>query len=146
MDFIPTDGATGGVDTNLTGKIANVNKALKNHGFVLLNIKGADESGHDGDFEKKAAFLSRIDQELSNLEIDESKLISITADHTTPVSLREHAGDPVPFLIRGIGVRRDHLHKFDEMTAALGGMNRIRGLDLMPTLIDLIGKGKKFGA
>ncbi len=146
MDFIPTEGATGGVDTNLTGKIENVNKAVKNHSFVLLNIKGADESGHDGDFEKKAAFLGRVDSELSNLEIDESILISITADHTTPVSLREHAGDPVPFLIRGVGVRTDNVHKFDEMTAALGGMNRINGLDIMPTLIDLIGKGKKFGA
>jgi 2,3-bisphosphoglycerate-independent phosphoglycerate mutase len=146
MDFILTDGATGGVDTNLTGKIKNVNRALKDHYFVLLNIKGADESGHDGDFEKKAAFLSRVDKELSNLEIDESILISITADHTTPVSLREHTGDPVPFLIRGKGVRTDHLHKFDEMTAAQGGMNRIRGLDIMPSLVDLIGKGKKFGA
>jgi len=73
-------------------------------------------------------------------------LISVTADHTTPVSLREHTGDPVPLLIRGIGVRIDHLQKFDETAAALGGMNRIRGLDIMPTLIDLIGKGKKFGA
>ena len=146
MDFIPTDGATGGVDTNLTGKIENVNKALKNHGFVLMNIKGADESGHDGDFKKKATFLSRVDRALSNLEIDDSTLISVTADHTTPISLREHAGDPVPLLIRGIGVRTDHQQKFDETTASLGGMNRIRGLDIMPILIDLIGKGKKFGA
>jgi 2,3-bisphosphoglycerate-independent phosphoglycerate mutase len=83
---------------------------------------------------------------MSELAIDESTLVVITADHTTPVSLREHSGDPVPFLIHGKGVRTDEIHVFDECSAALGGMNRIRGVDLMPVLTDLLGKGQKFGA
>ena len=146
MDYVPTVGATGHVDSNIDGKVTNVNNALKTHSFVLLNIKGADEAGHDGDFDAKTQFLARVDTALSRLEIDESTLTVITADHTTAVGVREHSGDPVPFLVHGKGVRADQLNGFDEFFAAQGGMNRIRGIDLLPVLIDLLGKGQKFGA
>ncbi|MGZ8896710.1 MAG: 2,3-bisphosphoglycerate-independent phosphoglycerate mutase [Halobacteriota archaeon] len=146
MRYIPTKGATGHVDSNIDEKVKNVNKALKRHTFVLLNIKGADEAGHDGDFNAKTQFLTRVDEALSNLAIDESTLVIITADHTTPVSLKEHSGDPVPFLIRGKGVRADQTSAFNEYIAARGGMDRIYGHDMMPVLTDLLGKGVKFGA
>jgi 2,3-bisphosphoglycerate-independent phosphoglycerate mutase len=146
MRYIPTKGATGHVDSNIEEKVKNVNKALKKHAFVLLNIKGADEAGHDGDFNVKTQFLTRVDAALSNLAIDESTLVVITADHTTPVCLKEHSGDAVPFLIRGKGVRVDRISAFNENAAASGGMNRICGHDIMPVLTDLLGKGKKFGA
>ncbi|MEI7826897.1 MAG: 2,3-bisphosphoglycerate-independent phosphoglycerate mutase [Euryarchaeota archaeon] len=146
MKYIPTKGATGHVDSNIEGKVKNVNKALKQHEFVLLNIKGADEAGHDGDFNAKTHFLTRVDAALSDLAIDESTLVIITADHTTPVSLKEHSGDPVPFLINGKGVRVDQTNAFNEYIAASGGMNRICGRDMMPVLTDLLGKGTKFGA
>jgi 2,3-bisphosphoglycerate-independent phosphoglycerate mutase len=146
MKYIPTKGATGHVDSNIEGKVKNVNKALQQHEFVLLNIKGADEAGHDGDFNAKTHFLTRVDAALSDLAIDESTLIIITADHTTPVSLKEHSGDPVPFLIRGKGIRTDQTNTFNEYIAAGGGMNRINGCDIMPILTDLLGKGTKFGA
>jgi len=146
MRYIPTKGATGHVDSNIEEKVKNVNKALREHAFVLLNIKGADEAGHDGNFNAKMHFVTRVDAALSNLTIDESTLVVITADHTTPVSLREHSGDPVPFLIRGKGVRTDQTNAFNEYIAAGGGMNRIRGRDMMPVLMDLLGKGTKFGA
>jgi 2,3-bisphosphoglycerate-independent phosphoglycerate mutase len=146
MQYVPTKSATGHTDSNISEKVKNVNKALKKHAFVLLNIKGADETGHDGDFNAKTRFLTGVDVALSDLAIDESTLVVITADHTTPVSLREHSGDPVPFLIHGRGVRTDRTDAFNEFVAATGGINRIRGRDLMPTLLDLLGKGKKFGA
>ncbi|MGB9370871.1 MAG: 2,3-bisphosphoglycerate-independent phosphoglycerate mutase [Halobacteriota archaeon] len=146
MEYVPTAGATGHIDSNIDGKVKNVNRALKTHAFVLLNIKGADEAGHDGDFDAKANFLTRVDAAMSELAIDESTLVVITADHTTPVSLREHSGDPVPFIIHGKGVRTDEINVFDECSAALGGMNRIRGVDLVPVLTDLLGRGQKFGA
>jgi len=146
MKYIPTKGATGHVDSNIDEKVKNVNKALKRHTFVLLNIKGADEAGHDGDFNAKTQFLTRVDAALSNLVIDESTLVIVTADHTTPVSLKEHSGDPVPFLIRGKGVRADQTSAFNEYSAASGGMDRIYGHDMMPVLTDLLGKGVKFGA
>ncbi|MGZ4916947.1 MAG: 2,3-bisphosphoglycerate-independent phosphoglycerate mutase [Halobacteriota archaeon] len=146
MQYIPTHGATGHVNSNIKGKVDNVNKALKNHDFILLNIKGADEAGHDGNFDVKSSFLSHVDHVLSNLDIDDSTIVVITADHSTPVSLKEHSGDPVPFLIWGKGVRTDQINEYNELCAAQGGMHRIRGLDITPVLMDLLGKGKKFGA
>ncbi|MGZ7187420.1 MAG: 2,3-bisphosphoglycerate-independent phosphoglycerate mutase [Halobacteriota archaeon] len=146
MTYIPTQGATGHVDSNIEEKVKNVNTSLKRHAFVLLNIKGADEAGHDGNFNAKTHFLTRVDRALLNLEIDDETVVVITADHTTPTSLKEHTGDPVPFLIRGNGVRVDQTSVFDEYIAATGGMNRICGRDMMPVLIDLLGKGVKFGA
>ncbi|MGZ4863218.1 MAG: 2,3-bisphosphoglycerate-independent phosphoglycerate mutase [Halobacteriota archaeon] len=146
MTYVPTQGATGHVDSNIEEKVKNVNTSLKRHAFVLLNIKGADEAGHDGNFNAKTHFLTRVDRALLNLEIDDETVVVITADHTTPTSLKEHTGDPVPFLIRGNGVRVDQTSVFDEYIAATGGMNRICGRDMMPVLIDLLGKGVKFGA
>ncbi|MDD1721112.1 MAG: 2,3-bisphosphoglycerate-independent phosphoglycerate mutase [Euryarchaeota archaeon] len=146
MQYIPTQGATGHVNSNIEGKVDNVNKALKDHDFILLNIKGADEAGHDGNFDVKSRFLSHVDRVLSKLDIDDSVITVITADHSTPVSLKEHSGDPVPFLIRGKGVRTDQANEYNEFYAAQGGMHRIRGLDMMPVLLDLLGLRKKFGA
>ncbi len=146
MQYIPTQGATGHVNSNIEGKVDNVNKALKDHDFILLNIKGADEAGHDGNFDVKSKFLSHVDNVLSKLAVDDSVLVIVTADHSTPVSLREHSGDPVPFFIHGKGVRTDQVREFNEFYAAQGGMHRIRGLDIMPVLMDLLGLRKKYGA
>jgi len=146
MQYYPTKGATGHVDSNIEGKVDNVNEAMKQHEFVLLNIKGADEAGHDGDFRTKSQFLSRVDSALSKLHVDESLLVTVAADHSTPVSLREHSGDPVPFLMWGKGVRTDDTEVFNEFSAAQGGMHRVRGLDMTPILTDLLGKRKKYGA
>jgi 2,3-bisphosphoglycerate-independent phosphoglycerate mutase len=48
-------------------------------------------------------------------------------------------------MISGGGVRVDGVEKYDEINCARGGLNRLRGMDLMPILMDLLGKGKKFG-
>jgi len=55
-------------------------------------------------------------------------------------------GDPVPVVISGPYVRRDGVAEFGERSCARGGLNRIRGADLMPTLMDLLEKARKFGA
>jgi 2,3-bisphosphoglycerate-independent phosphoglycerate mutase len=72
--------------------------------------------------------------------------LAVTADHTTSSITRNHEGDPVPVAITGPYVRRDDVEKYDEKACAKGGLNRIRGMDLMPILMNLIGKTKKFGA
>ena len=81
-----------------------------------------------------------------NRFIDIADFIVITADHTTPVGIKEHTADPVPVLISGPGVRVDHVQTFGERAAATGGLSRIRGKDLLPIVVDLMGKSKKFGA
>ena len=127
-------------------KLKRAMDALQTHDFVLLNIKGADEAGHDGDFDKKTLFLEDADDAFKPLLTLKDTLIIITADHSTPVPLKDHSADPVPILIHGQGVRVDTLGHYNELVAHKGGLCRIRGMDVMPIALDLINKTKKFGA
>jgi 2,3-bisphosphoglycerate-independent phosphoglycerate mutase len=147
-DVIEVEGATGNKQTNLKGKVDATLKALESHDFVLLHIKATDELGHDGDFEGKKEFIEKIDKHLEPLlSLDFSKVcLVVTADHSTPVMVKDHTGDPVPITIVHEGVRVDDVKEFSELTAYKGGLCRIRGLDLMNIVMDLIDKAKKFGA
>ncbi len=146
LETIHVEGATGSVDTNLEGKVRAVVDALETHGFVLLNIKGADESGHDGKAEQKRDFIERIDGALAPFLDLPGTVIAVCGDHSTPCTVMDHSADPVPVLIRGEGVRPDRVERYDEFRCAEGGLHRIRGRDLFPSLLDLIGKADKYGA
>jgi len=145
MDVREVTGATGGLDTDLDAKRKAVLKELKNHDLVVLHVKGFDEAGHDGDFNGKIKLLERLDKTVGQLK-NRVDLVALVIDHTTPVSAREHAGDPVPVVISGLGVRTDDVQSYDERSAAKGGLGHIRGKDLMPILANLMGKLEKFGA
>ena len=82
---------------------------------------------------------------LGNVDLN-STYMAVTADHTTSSITRNHEGDPVPVAITGPYIRRDDVKEFNEKTCAKGGLNRIRSMDLMPIMMNLIGKTKKFGA
>ncbi|MDY6930836.1 MAG: 2,3-bisphosphoglycerate-independent phosphoglycerate mutase [Halobacteriota archaeon] len=146
MEHVSFDGGTGGVDSDVVGKVRTAIKALEDHDFVLVNIKGADEAGHDGEFEKKRDFLSRIDEAFSEVLDLKDTMVVVTADHSTPVSIKDHTADPVPIMINGDGVRVDNVHAYNEIDAANGGLNRLRGMDIMHILMDLINRAEKFGA
>lgn len=108
-------------------------------------MKGLDEASHDGNARAKIDMIERTDAILNQF-LDAVDFIAITADHTTPVSTKEHAGDPVPVIIYGPGVRTDDVQTYGERSVAKGGLGRIRGKDLMPILTDLMNKSEKFGA
>jgi len=145
MDIHEVTGATGGLDTDLDAKRKAVLKELKNHDLVILHVKGFDEAAHDGDFNGKIKLLERLDKTVGQLK-NRVDLVALVIDHTTPVSAREHAGDSVPVVISGPGVRTDDVQSYDERSAAKGGLGHIRGKDLMPILANLMGKLEKFGA
>ena len=146
LEHVHVDGITGSVDSNIAGKIAAAEQELKTKDFVFVNIKGADESGHDGLAVQKRDFIEKIDAVLEPLLAQKDCIIIICADHSTPCTIKDHSADPVPVIIRGDGVRMDDVVRFDEYSCAKGGLNRIHGCDLMPTALDLINKAHKFGA
>ncbi|NLX50325.1 MAG: 2,3-bisphosphoglycerate-independent phosphoglycerate mutase [Methanospirillum sp.] len=146
LETISVEGATGSLDSNIEGKVRAAGEALADRGFVLLNIKGADESGHDGKPEQKRDFIERIDGALEPLLALDETVIAICGDHSTPCVVKDHSADPVPVLIHGEGVRPDRVESYDEFACAEGGLHRIRGRDLLPILMDLIGKAHKYGA
>ncbi|MCS7125317.1 MAG: 2,3-bisphosphoglycerate-independent phosphoglycerate mutase [Aigarchaeota archaeon] len=146
--LINVPGATGGLDTNLKGKVDYTINALKEYDLVFLHIKATDTVSHDKDPVKKKEVVEWISRELTpliDLVEDRGYYLVLTADHTTPSEVGDHRGDPVPIAIMGPDVRRDSVERFDEISCAKGGLNRIRGIDLMKILMNYLGKVPLFG-
>jgi 2,3-bisphosphoglycerate-independent phosphoglycerate mutase len=149
MKLIDVSGATGTYDTNVLAKAEAAVKALRSYDFVFVHVKTTDVASHDGRVDEKMRMIRKIDQlvEFITRNVDLNKTyIALTADHTTSSRTREHEGDPVPVVIYGPEVRTDDVNEFSEKACAKGGLGRIRGKDLMPILMNLLGRTKKFGA
>jgi len=148
MDVVDVPGATGGLDTDYKAKGDAALRALESYDLVFMNIKASDIAGHDGDFRLKVQVIENIDSMLANMldDMHEDVVVVLTADHSTPVSVRDHSADPVPVAISGGGARIDHVKEFDEMSVASGALGRIRGRDLMPIVMGVADRAKKFGA
>lgn len=147
LEYIPVDGME--IETSGSSAAAKIKKSisvLETHDFVLLNIKGADEAGHDGNFDKKAAFLQDTDKAFADILKLKDTIVIVCVDHSTPVSIKDHSADPVPILMHGPGIRIDEVAYYNELEAYKGGLHRIKGMDVMPIAYDLINKTKKFGA
>jgi len=148
MDVPDIPGATGGLDTDYVAKGEATLRLLESNDFVFVNVKAGDIAGHDGDFRNKVRIVENIDMMLGLIlkDIHEDVVVAVTCDHSTPVSLREHSADPVPLSISGGGARVDGVKEFDEISCASGALGRIRGMDLMPIMLGMADRAKKFGA
>jgi 2,3-bisphosphoglycerate-independent phosphoglycerate mutase len=149
MKLINIEKATGTPQTDFMAKANAAIQALKSNDLVVLHVKATDVASHDGNVKQKIELIEKIDRMLgyimNNIDLD-STYVAVTADHTTSSTTRNHEGDSVPVAITGPYVRRDDVKEFDERACSQGGLNRIRGMDLMPISMNLIGKIKKFGA
>ncbi|MFO8109995.1 MAG: 2,3-bisphosphoglycerate-independent phosphoglycerate mutase [Thermoplasmata archaeon] len=146
MDIIQVGGATGGLDTDIGSIISAVVENIDDYDFILVNVKGPDISGHDGDYEAKVDFIERIDSALPVLDSIENTYFAFTGDHSTPITVKNHSGDPLPLVIYGDEVRIDNVVSYGERTCAAGGLGRLKGSDLLNVLMDLANRAEKFGA
>jgi len=146
MNILQVKEATGGLDTDPKAVIDATVEALEEHDFMLVNIKGCDLSGHDGLPKEKIDFIEKIDSSLEPLYELEETYIAITGDHSTPVTIKDHSGDPLPLTIWGEDVRTDDIDAFNERACSRGSINRIKGKDLLNILKDLADRTEKFGA
>jgi 2,3-bisphosphoglycerate-independent phosphoglycerate mutase len=111
------------------------------HGFVHVHTKAPDEAAHRGDPAVKAEVIRSLDRGLGPLlealEGSGDLLAAVTADHATPcASPLIHSGETVPLVMAGPTVRRDRVARFDEVSAAAGGMGLLRGKELMLLLLN----------
>ncbi len=148
MDVIEVKGATGGLDTDMIAKAEAALMALTTYDLVVINVKAADLCGHDGKPSEKIKVIERIDQMMGHLKahLPQDVVVALTADHSTPCTLKDHSGDPVPVTVFGDGVRVDAVPHFDELSVARGSLGRLRGQDLMPILLNQANRTEKFGA
>ena len=107
MKVLSVEGATGGLDTNYEGKAEAAVRALleEDYDFAYIHVEAPDEMGHQGSMEKKIRSIEFLDQRLIRTvrsAMDASKeeyRMLILPDHPTPVKVRTHTADPVPYLL-----------------------------------------------
>lgn len=103
--IINVPGATGWIDTNYEGKVDYALNALERVDFVYIHIEAPDEAGHQGDYKLKIKAIEDIDSIVIKKILDEAPRkfkefkILLLPDHPTPIKLRTHTDEPVPFVI-----------------------------------------------
>ena len=142
LEIIKVEGATGLADTNYEGKAQAALDALRTHDFVYLHVEASDEAGHDGDLALKLKTIENLDARLVRPIIEEVKSwhdmpvsIALLPDHPTPVEVRTHVNEPVPFAIWHQGIEPDTVQAYDEMSCADGAYGTLKLGEFMQTFL-----------
>lgn len=135
LKVLDVEGANGYYDTNYQGKAEAALKALEDLDFVFIHIEATDEAGHNQDLRMKIVCLERIDKLvvgtlLAGLK-DKDYRILVTPDHPTPVNLRTHTDEPVPFLIAGKDIEGGKFSAYCEAEAQGSTLYFNKGADLL---------------
>jgi 2,3-bisphosphoglycerate-independent phosphoglycerate mutase len=144
MDVVDVVGATGDFDTDTLAKAEAVFAAFEGGSdFVYVHVEAADEASHDGDVAGKVSIIRKIDALVSRVltGVDLSNtVIVLMPDHVTSCTLRVHTSDAVPVCFAGGNVVPDGTTVYSERSAYKGGLGRIRGKDIMPMVLNYMGK------
>ncbi len=110
LEVIRVPGATGYFDTDYEAKAAYALSALKGVDLVYVHVEAPDEAGHAGLLDKKISAIESFDALVVGKVLDGMKgfsefRIMVATDHYTPISVRTHTIEPVPFAIFGTGIR-----------------------------------------
>ena len=132
LRIIKVEGATGLYNTNYEGKAQAAIEALRKDDFVFLHVEASDEAGHDGDLNLKIKTIEDLDRRIVEpiyTEVktwDEPVCIAVLPDHPTPVEIRTHVQEPVPFVIYYPGIQPDSVMEYDEVSCVSGGYGMLR--------------------
>ena len=132
LRIIKVPGATGLADTNYEGKAQAAIDAMQTDDFVFVHVEATDEAGHDGDLDLKLRAINYLDQRLIRpiyeavSKMEEPVCIAVLPDHPTPVELRIHVNEPVPFIIYYKGIEADEVQHYDEVSCVNGGYGLLR--------------------
>ena len=143
LKIVEVEGATGLADTNYEGKAQAAIEALRQDDFVFVHVEASDEAGHDGDLELKLKTIEYLDQRLIALiynEVcawDEPVCIAVLPDHLTPVEMRIHVGQPVPFIIWHRNIEPDDVQQYDEVSCVAGSYGLLKLNEFMQALMNI---------
>lgn len=144
LDAVDVEGATGNIHTNYEGKTQAALDALKSgHDFVFIHVEAPDECGHRYEIENKVRSIELLDEKvlgnlLRGLEQFEDYRLLILPDHPTPLALRTHTSEPVPFIIYQKGNEQaTQTTSYDEEQAKKSGIYIDDGHTLMDHFIKM---------
>ncbi len=140
LEPIEVPGATGYYDTDYEAKSDYALKCLEEKDFVFVHVEAPDEASHNADIYQKIKAIENFDRLIVgpvNRKLCEQPdlRILVLPDHPTPIELRTHTADPVPFAWCGQGIMRDEAEVFSEQRAARSNLRLHDGYQLMERFI-----------
>ncbi len=140
LEVLEVPGATGFFDTNYDGKAQHALRGLREKDFVYVHVEAPDEAGHMGDLQVKIDAIEAFDEKIVGAILEGMKhfkryKVLVLPDHPTPLSVRSHTADPVPYVIYS---NEDGVHgacgkgkRFDELSAGQSGISIEKGHQLI---------------
>ena len=136
-------GATGLADTNYEGKTQAALDALRKDDFVFLHVEASDEAGHDGDLDLKLRTIENLDSRMVGpiydevSKWDEPVCMAVMPDHPTPVEIRTHVKEPVPFAVWYPGIVPDSVQAYSEVSCVQGSYGLLHLTEFMDKFMNL---------
>jgi 2,3-bisphosphoglycerate-independent phosphoglycerate mutase len=140
LTLIAVPGATGYLDTNYEGKVTAALTALQEKDLVFVHVEAPDEAGHKGELNLKIQAIEDFDARvvgplLAGLQKLGEHRVLIMCDHLTPIAVKTHTPEPVPFVLYDSRQARETSRVYSEAAAQASGLLLEQGADLLPRLI-----------
>ena len=138
---ITVPGATGYLDTNYQGKVDAALTALKEKDLVFIHVEAPDEAGHKGELKLKLQAIEDFDAKvvgplLTGLKNLGDHRVLVMCDHLTPITLKTHTSEPVPFALFDSRHPGNQPQSYSEAAAKQSGLVMEHGFDLLPRLVE----------
>ena len=142
MDNKVVEGANGQLHTNYEGKAQAAVDALTKEGydFAYIHVEAPDEMGHQGSVERKIEAIEYLDEKIIRY-VKEAMDVSgedyrmlVLPDHPTPIEIRTHSSEPVPYLLYDSTAKQENDWQYNEKCAEKGGIYRPLGHELIDYL------------
>ncbi len=145
MKVIEVPGANGGLHTNYEGKADAAVKALLEDGcdFAYIHLEAPDEMGHQGSYERKVQSIENLDKRIIKRVVEkleasgEDFRMLVLPDHPTPVSIRTHVGDPVPYMLYDSTDKLSKTWNYNEKEAQASGNYVDEGYKIIDKLFEV---------
>jgi len=138
MDILEIPGITDGLDNDFQGQAIGALKSLEDKDLVVIHIEAPDEAGHAGSIDDKIEAIQRIDKDvvsrLRTFEPGNLRLL-VMPDHPTPIKIKTHVAEPVPFILWGAGFAANGAKRFTEVEAEKTGLFVQNGYNIMDKLV-----------
>ena len=138
MSVLEIPGVTDGLDNDYAAQADGALAALEEHDLVVIHIEAPDEAAHEGAVDDKIEAIQSIDRDvigrIRSWQEDDLRVL-VMPDHPTPVGVRTHTADPVPFMLWGAGFTANGARRFTEEEAKSTGVFIEDGYNIMGRLI-----------
>ncbi|WP_332450730.1 cofactor-independent phosphoglycerate mutase [Methanoculleus sp.] len=132
IEVIQVPGATGFLDTDYEAKARYAVDALDRLDFVYMHVEAPDEAGHMGSVEEKVRAIERLDEAVGIILDRPETTVAVLPDHPTPIRIKTHTAEPVPFAVLGKG--KDGVPAFSEREAVKGSFGLVQAPEFLSLL------------